>query len=173
MKVIEIMEKKQPDGTYAAVHFDEHTTDKLQQYIKDNKIPNGVTPSKMHCTLLYSRKHLPNFKPIGDLEHAFEGVPTKLEKWPSQPDDDGKVSMCLVLKFDCPDLIKRHQTLMKEHDAIFDYDEYTPHVTLSYDVAGMKVKDLTDIKDAVDKISITQEYGDDLNLDWAKTSTSS
>ena len=173
MRLKELMKNKQPDGTYAAVHFDEHTIDKLQRYVKDNKIPNGVAPNKMHCTLLYSRKHLPNYKPLGNLDEVLEGTPSVLEKWPSQPDSNGKVSMCLVMKFDCDKLVERHKNLMKEHDAKFDFDEYTPHVTLSYDVAGMKVKDLSNIKETVDKITIIQEYGDDLDLDWRKSSVSS
>ena len=173
MRLREVMENKQPSGTYAAVHFDEQTVDKLQQFIKDNNIPNAIAPSKMHCTLLYSRKHLPDYKAPGTMDPPLDGVPTELEKWPSQPDSEGKVSMCLVLKFDCPKLVERHKMLMHVHGAEFDFDDYTPHVTLSYDVAGMKVKDLSNIKETVDNIKIVQEYGDDLNLDWAKSSTSS
>jgi hypothetical protein len=161
------------EQTPAAVHFDEQTINKLQKFITDNNIPNGIAPNKMHCTLLYSRKHLPGYTKLGDINPPMIGVPTKLEKWPSQPDSEGNVSMCLVMKFDCPELIERHNFLMQEHNATFGFIEYTPHVTLSYDVAGMQVKDLPNIKEAVDNVSIVYEYGDDLNLDWAKTSTSS
>jgi len=167
------MEENLPSGTYAAVHFDEQTINKIQQFITDNNIPNGLAPNKMHCTLLYSRKHLPDYVRHGDINPPLKGTPTKLEKWPSQPDSEGNVSMCLVMKFDCPELVERHNFLMKEHNASFDFDKYTPHVTLSYDVAGMQVKDLSNIEDTVDSMTVVYEYGDDLNLDWAKTSTSS
>lgn len=166
------MEENLPSGTYAAVHFDEQTITKLQQFIKDNNIPNGVAPNKMHCTLLYSTKYLPNYKPLGDINPPLVGTPTKLERWAGQPDGDEKVSMCLVLKFDCPGLNVRHNTLMESHDATFGFDEYITHITLSYDVGDIQVKDLTDINQIVDKISITYEYGDDLDLNWAKSSLS-
>lgn len=167
MKLEEIMETKQPDGTYAGVNFSKQTVDKLQQYIKENDIPNGLTADKMHCTVLYSRKYLPNYQPQGKIDPPFEGKPTKLEKWETQPDENGKTSQCLVMRFNCPQLVERHKHLMQEHDAMFDFDEYRPHATLSYDVGDMDVADLSNVADTVDSVVIEEEYGEDLNLDWA------
>lgn len=168
MKVTEIIEKKQEKGTYAAVKLSNKTNKAIVKYIKDNDIPNAIKPEKLHTTLLYSRKHLPDYEPAGEYEEAMHGKPIGFEKWPSQPDDDGKVAMCLVLKYTCPELVDRHKFLMKEHGATYDYDEYNPHVTFSYDVGGMQCKDLPKFEE---DIEIIEEYAEELNLDWAKDNT--
>ncbi len=165
MKIIELCEKKEDStkGTYAAVQFSKETLNNIKKYIKDNDIPNNTKFDKMHTTVLYSKKYLPDYKPQGKLNPPLIGTPLKFEKWPSQPDDDGNVAMCLVLRYTCDDLVDRHKSLMKEHDAAYDFDEYKPHITFSYDVAGLQCKDLPKFED---KIEIVEEYGEDLNLDW-------
>jgi len=168
MKVIDIIETKQNKGTYAGVKFSNKTNAAIEKFIKDNNIPNSIKPEKLHTTLLYSKKYLPDYKARGEFEESFIGKPTKFEKWPSQPDDDGKVAMCLVLRYDCPALIDRHKELMKEHGATYDFDEYKPHVTFSYDVGEMQCKDLPKFEE---DIEVVKEYAEELNLDWAKDNT--
>ena len=49
---------------------------------------------------------------------------------------------------------------MKEHGATYDYDEYKPHITLSYDVDDLDPDQLP----SFDKdIIITEETGSDLD----------
>ena len=167
MKLTDLIneEKEEAKGTYAAVSFSEDTIDGIKKYIKENDIPNHTKFDKMHTTLLYSKKYCPDYKPAGKLDKPMIGKGTGFEKWPSQPDDDGKVAMCLVMRYDCSELSKRHKELMKEHDATYDFDEYKPHITFSYDVAGLQCKDLPKFEG---KIEIVEEYGEDLNMDWAK-----
>lgn len=167
MKLNEIATKK-PDGSYAGVKFSDKTNKAIAKYITDNKIPNSVQEGKLHTTLLYSRKYLENYTPPGDLDKAMMGKPTRFEKWPSQPDEDGNVAMCLVLCYDCDDLVNRHKSLMDEHNATYDFDEYKPHVTFSYDVGSLQCKDLPKFSN---DIEIVNEYGEDLNLNWAKDNT--
>lgn len=168
MKLTEIIEEKTQKGTYAGVRLSDKTTDAIKKFIKDNNIPNPIKPEKMHTTLLNSRKYLPDYKPEGEYEEMLIGKPSGFEKWPSQPDDDGKVAMCLVLKYSCPDLSKRHKDLMKEHEATYDFPDYKPHVTLSYDVSSLQCKDLPKFEESIE---IVEEYVEDLNLDWAKDNT--
>lgn len=168
MKLAEIMtEANQTKGTYAGTYFDTATTEAVKKYVKDNKIPKPVNMSKLHTTVLYSRKYLPEFKAAGKYDTPMVGKPIELVIWKTQGDDDKEPSNCLVLKYDCPELVARHKSLMKEHGATFDYDEYTPHITLSYDIGDMSIDQLTDIKKAIPRINIVEEYGEDLNLDWA------
>jgi len=168
MKVTDIIEKKETKGTYAGVKLSDKTNKAIGKFIEDNNIPNAIKPEKLHTTLLYSRKYLPDYKARGELEETMVGKPIGFEKWPSQPDDDGKVAMCLVLKYNCPDLVDRHKDLMKEHGATYDFDEYKPHVTFSYDVGSMQCKDLPKFEE---DIVVVEEYVEDLNLDWAKDNT--
>jgi 2'-5' RNA ligase len=57
---------------------------------------------------------------------------------------------------------------MKKHDATYDFPEYKPHITLSYDIGDLDEKNLPDIGKYVDEIGIDEEYGEDLDLNWAK-----
>jgi hypothetical protein len=170
MKVTDIIkeEKKEEKGTYAGVHFDKTTLNAIKKFIEDNDIPKPVPANKLHTTLLYSRKYLPEYKPAGKLEEPMIGKPSGFEKWPSQPDDEGNVAMCLVLRYDCPELVDRHKSLMEEHDATYDFDEYKPHITLSYDVGDLQCKNIPTFDG---EIKIVEEYGEDLDLDWAKNNT--
>ena len=171
LQLINEEDSKEPDGTYAAVSFSEDTKDRIKKFIDDNEIPNPIKLDKLHSTLLYSKKYCPNYEPLGELEEALVGTPTEFDVWQSQPDDEGTCSNCLVLQFDCDQLIDRHNSLMKEHGATFDFDEYRPHVTLSYDIGDLDIKQLD--PSSIGDLNIIEEYGEDLNTDWAKENTES
>ncbi len=160
MKIKDI--KKKPDGTYAGMKFDKPTTDALTEYTKKHKIPNPIKPSKMHTTLLYSRKHLPKYKAAGKLDKPLMATFDKFEIFESN--EDGDQTNCLVMRFKCDKLVDRHHELMDQHNAIFDYDEYKPHLTMSYDVGPMNPAHLPDFDG---DISIVEEYGTNLDLSWA------
>ena len=168
MKWTEIAEEKEENkkGTYAGVRFSEETKNAVEQYNKDNDIPNPIKTDKLHTTLLYSRKYLPDYKPAGKYDKPMIGKVKKFDVFESRPDAfDDKAARCLVLLFDCPELVDRFNELMDKHDATFDYDEYKPHITFSYDIGDMDIKDLPEFKG---KIELVSEYDEDLNLNWAK-----
>ncbi len=165
MKLVDITEKKQNKGTYAGVKFSDKTKKSIEGYIKDNDIPNPLSTDKMHSTLLYSRKFCPKYTPLGEMEEALIGNADAFESWESQPDDDGNKSNCLVLKYNCDALKDRHESLMDEHGATFDYDDFTPHITFSYDAGDLDPKKLPKFEE---EIEIVEEYGEDLDLDWAQ-----
>lgn len=162
MKVTAIIEKKDNKGTYAGVRFDDDTNDSIKKYIEDNDIPNGISPKDFHTTLLYSRKFLPDYEPEGVYSQPMIGKPVGFEKWSTQPDDNGKVSACLVLRYDCDQLTSRHEALMQEHEATYDYPEYKPHITLSYDIGSLQVKDLPKFDS---ELKIVKEYSEELDVD--------
>ena len=145
------------------------TIGKIKTFIEENEIPNGVPEEKLHSTLLYSRKYLPEYEPHGHYKKSMAGTPTEFNVWKSQPDENDKTSNCLVLAYDCEDLVTRHNHLMDEHGGTFDFDEYRPHVTLSYDIGDMNIDNFN--PDDIGPINIVQEYGEDLNMNWAKDNT--
>lgn len=158
-------------GTYAGVRFDTNTQTRIDKYMKKNNIPNRVPTNKLHTTVLYSRKFLPNYKPIGKLVPPLIGHPKKLVIWKTNPPAGGPSTNCLILIFDCKELVKRHKQLMKEHSATYDYDEYVPHITLSYDIEDItNVDDLQDCK-TIGNIMIVEEYAQELDLNWAEKHT--
>lgn len=165
MRLLQFLNEKEQKGTYAGVRFSPTTVENLSKFIEDNNIPNPVPPSKFHTTLLYSRKHLPNFKPKGNLDKPIYGKPKKLEAWNTR---DGKNA--LVLTFKCKALEDRHSELMDQHDATYDFPTYKTHVTLSYDIGDDFSIDSISAS-SIDELEIDKEYGEDLNLNWAKENT--
>jgi hypothetical protein len=162
------MEIKEKKGTYAGVRFTDDTRKYITQYISDNKIPNATPSAKLHVTLLYSRKFVPDYEPDKSYQPPMKAKPIGFDIWQSQPDDDGHKNNCLILKLDAPDLRERHKYLMDNHDATYDYDEYKPHVTLSYDVGDATVDSFPEFDQ---QLELVGEYNEDLNMGWAKDNT--
>jgi len=161
MKLEEIMEKTKEPGTYAGYRYNKDDVKLISKYANDAGIPHPLNPNKMHTTLLYSKKPCPDYEPLGKLEPPIEAKLGKFDVWKTQ---DGKNA--LVLNLIAPKMVKRHKDLMKEHGASYDYDEYKPHITVSYDVGDLDLKDLPDIADTIDKLRAVEEYGEDLVMDW-------
>jgi hypothetical protein len=165
--VRQLEEQKQQKGSYSGVRFDTETNKALHEYMKENKIPNAIRPDKLHTTVLYSRKYLPNYKPAGKITPPWTATPGDFTVWETNG-ENGPKTKCLILQYDCPELVSRHKSLMKEHEATFDYPEYKPHITLSYDVDNLDVSKLPRLADRLKQIRIAEEYGEDLDLNWAK-----
>lgn len=159
--VSEQTEDKQ--GTYCGARFGKKSQEALAKYCEDNGIPNAVPMNKLHVTILYSRKFLPDFVPAGYYAVPHSAEPVSLEVWPSQSG-----AKCLVLKLDCPSLTKRHKALMKQHKATFDYPEYKTHVTLSYDIGDMSIDKL---QAPTAMLYLEREYKEVLDLNWATNNT--
>jgi hypothetical protein len=56
---------------------------------------------------------------------------------------------------------------MDNSDATYDFPEYLPHISLSYNVGDLKPGDLGDPTEIGD-IEIVDEYTEQLNTDWAE-----
>lgn len=148
-----LMEEKK--GTYAAVQPSKSDGEQLHKMLVAHGVPNPETPEKLHATLLYSRKHLPLYNPDEELEHHADIH--KLEVWPTK---SGK--NCLVMKLHSPALEKRHELLMKKHRATYDYPDFKPHVSLSYDIGDFDHKDLH--KHLPKSIRLGREYKEPLDV---------
>jgi len=170
MRLKDLLEKstEEKPGTYAAASFDAESRKIISNYIKDNKIPNSTNVDKLHCTLLYSRAHIPNFKAMGEYSTPMKCIPNGLEIWKTQPDENGDRANCLVLKLKCPEFVARHKKLMKDHsEATYDYPEFKVHVTLSYSIGDMKIDDLPELSET---LMLEKEYTTPLDTNWAKKS---
>lgn len=159
-KFINFLNEKEK-GTYAAVRF-EDSAEKIE-YLKKIGIPN--VNEELHCTLLYSRKNCPNYEPMdmsdGEFYEEAIAYPDHLKIFRTQDEKN-----CLVLVLRSGWIVKRHNDLMKEHKATYDFPEYIPHVTLSYDVGDFDYKSIEDQlkkSDEFYKLVINEEYKEDLN----------
>jgi len=157
--ITEIMKttNKTPKGTYASVKYDEHSTEQLYQFCKDNNIPKPLRRDKYHSTLIYSSNHLPEFKAQSKVR--WYANPIGFETWASTSNSD-KVTQCLVMRIECKELTDRFNYIMDNYDAIYDFDEYKPHITLSYDVGDDF--EIDDLKYTGDPLVITSEHTEDL-----------
>ena len=155
MKVSEV--EKKPTGTYVSVGFSDDTVDRLRELQEELDIPNPLDPEEFHTTIAYSRK------PIEWDEIDCEGVeakPLRLEKWKTHSED----KHCLVLLLDCPHLQDRFDKAM-DLGATFDFPEYKPHITLSYDVGDDFDTDSADSSILDFAIQLAHEYSEPLELD--------
>ena len=159
MKIKDIFEKEQP-GTFAGVRFSKANEKTIMKYIKDNDIPNPVKPDEIHATLLYSKKHLPDYKARGNIDPPIQIKSKGFHTFPQQEKrSNGDTIHCLVLLLNSPELEKRHKFLMNKHNASYDFDEYIPHLTLSYDMGNIDIDKLPKI---TDKLEIVNEYQEEL-----------
>lgn len=156
------MEKKEA-GTYAGYKYDKDGVALLSKYAKDNNLPNPLDPEKVHTTLLYSRKPCPDYEALGQLDKPIKCKVGKMEVWPTQSKKNA-----LVVKLDAPEMNKRHKELMDEHEATYDFDEYKPHITLSYDIGDLDIAELPDIRDTIKEIDAVEEYQEELQDEWNK-----
>lgn len=154
-------------GTYAGLRFSNKSINKFNKLIDRFDIPNKVGDDIFHSTLLFSRKHLPKFKALGKLKNKMIGIPNTCEIWNTSGD---KPKQALVLKFGCKEQIHRHKELMDLHKGTYDFPNYIPHVTLSYNVGeDFDLDELNKyIKDNRDKLEleIDSEYQEELDLNW-------
>jgi len=167
MKIEELAKgQKQPDGTYVGIKFTKETNQRIKDFMKQYDIPNPIKSDSFHCTVIYSRKYLPTFEAQGEINPPWKGEATRMDIFTSASNTN-----CLVIVFDCPEVIARHHEIMDNYGATYDYPEYKAHVTLSYDCGDFDPNSIANLKDAVGEIEIDNEYTENLNLNWAKSNT--
>jgi 2'-5' RNA ligase len=157
-----LQEKYGTGGTYAAMKFDSRSEGRIARYMLDNKIPNPLDPHKLHVTLLYSRKYMEGFKARGTLESPMAVTVAGFDVWDTQDKQ-----RALVARLDAPELVSRHKELMDKYKGTYDFPDYKPHFTLSYNV-GTEF-DSSALLPFNDTLKLATEYGEDLNTDWNKT----
>lgn len=158
MLLNQLFESTKP-GTYAGVRFTKETVDQLVKLQKDLGVPDPHPSSKFHSTLLYSKKHLPDYKAIGKYNPppVADDTKVKLEIWPS----NSGTKNVLVVKYKCSWLEDRHSELSDEHGAEWDHPDYIPHITLSYNVGDWKPEHYTIELD--EPITLESEYQEELD----------
>lgn len=137
-------------GKYIAAKFDNATLDALEALQLQLNLYNPVPRDKLHTTICYSRVDIPW---IEEEEPQDIGISVGLSQFGD----------ALVLLLDSDYLHNRH-SLCKELGASYDYPDYLPHVTLSYnagfvDYSGVEIEPIS--------LVITNEYSEPLDEEWA------
>jgi len=160
MKTVNEFLTEEKQGTYVGVRFTDETKAQIKQYMESMNIPNPINLDKLHTTLIYSRKHLPNFVPRGMLDEVIEGKFTAFDTWLT---NEG--ARALVMEYSSPELTGRNKEITMAFGATSDYPEYKVHLTLSYDIGDVEMV----LPDYNGIIEINEEYDEPLNLEWTKS----
>ena len=126
------MEERRKTGVYASCSYDDHSLQKLADWMNDHNdlIPMLVPLDKIHTTVVYSRADFPC--PIGESIHLADSQPFYPSGFALLGKPEDKMA-CLVMLLDADALVNVHNLCLNE-GAKHDYEDYIPHVTLSYQV---------------------------------------
>lgn len=152
-------------GRYIGMNFTPEAKEVLKRIVHDEGIPNSTPAEKMHTTLTYSKgSSVPDYEVEGKLE---EPVEAEIDSFDVFPSDEG--NNCLVAKLKCDEFHNRHKKA-REMGATYDYDEYIPHVTLSYDAGDISSDKLNSWtkKYRGTRIYADEEYDQPIKDNWAK-----
>jgi hypothetical protein len=149
-----LAEKKGTTGTYAALKFDDASVKRIAQYVANNSIPNPLAEAKLHVTLLYSRVECVGFTSPGKLIEPIVATVKGFDVW-ANANGEGKA------------LVERHLMLMKLYGATYDFPEYQPHFTISYNVPDKF--DPQNLPEFDSALYLNHEYSKPLDLDWNKS----
>lgn len=156
--VMQLLESAEySSGVYCSARPSQSTKDALRAFCAAYDIPNPISADEMHATLIYSEKGSHNF------EHE-ESYKTLIKAKFAGFEMFGEDKNVLVVKLKSPELTKRHNYLMDEYDLSYNFDEYRPHITLSYDAAGI---DISKLDPYYGDLILEGEDANELDLDWS------
>lgn len=139
---------KHINGTYVSAKVSRASSKAIYDWVKSNSIPNAADPKQYHTTITYSRKGIPDVE-----QHAFDvPIAGQITGWKIFPTQNG--SNCLVAVVQSLDLEDYHHTIQNEYGATYDYPDYIPHITVSYDYNGSIPKTVPDAKVVYDKVVV-------------------
>lgn len=119
-------------GSYVNVEYTVLTTRIIEVWSEAQSIPNLLAHDELHTSVLYSKVALKKEDQINVSE-----VQLKVRDWKFKPTGfdifKSGDKNALVMLIDAPELTKLHQTAIAA-GGTHDFDDYRPHVTLSYDV---------------------------------------
>lgn len=113
-------------GLYLSAFFDDETNKNLEEFMNRHRIPNAVPTPSLHTTIVYSKSPV-DMEPLHTIDVTVHREGCSFEVW------DTPSGNTLVLKFFSPYFQIRFNEAMAL-GASYDYDEYKPHISLSYDV---------------------------------------
>lgn len=115
-------------GTYVFLKASPLSRSMYKHFIEINNIPNPVSIDDLHCTLIYSPGR---FVDIGTTSYK-QGRYGELVDFDIWKADDG--NNVLVGKLNSTEIINRHHELKEIHGFDHHFDEYRPHISLSYNI---------------------------------------
>lgn len=128
---------RHPEGTYISAQLDDQSKNKLYDFTKTLELSDPAPKEQYHSTIIYSRVGVPETEYF-DYPESFKGT---FKEWRIF-ENRIQGTKCLVAIVDSPELHGLHERIMNETAATYDFDEYHPHVTLTYNYEYDKVPDI-------------------------------
>ncbi len=143
---------KDDPGIYSFFGLTDESAEALYRWEKQSKIPNPVTPDKLHCTCVFSPTSFPGYLP---LSKPFSINPNSYELT--------ILGDALVLKF-TSNIAKSQWEKAKELGAKMTYPSYVAHITLSYEPGSFDYSNILPSFPITFQKEYTQELGKDSYL---------
>jgi 2'-5' RNA ligase len=153
------------NGTYVAVNFSKESRKELSRSLKNMGIPNRHPSDKYHCTVMYSNNPLHEWEEENQEPIQFD-PPKKFKVTEFEIFETRSDTNALVLRGECDYLNERYEMILNDHNADYSYDEYKPHVTVSYDCGNIDVEEL-DMSEVPEYLDIVEEYTEPVNTNYA------
>lgn len=116
------------NGTFIGIRLTSESANRILAWLEENNVKDPTPFKELHVTLLVDKTNTLDHDPIRyDPPLVPKQDTYKVELF-------GKDQNILVLTFDCPQLTKRHDQVKKRFNVVEDWDEYRPHITLTYTV---------------------------------------
>lgn len=157
-KFSEFVERRK--GTYVSCSYTEETTQAIAAWCVQNLIPDPLDPKKYHTTILYSRKPVENAADVVKLEPGLEFTAKGFHLFDSKEDP---LRAALVIELDAPQIVAAHKRLISA-GGTHDYDDFTPHLTVSY--LALKSTDLSVLPVPAFKFKLKAVTVEPLDLNW-------
>lgn len=152
-----------PRGTYFGLKPSKATIESILEFIDRYGVPEPIDSDKLHATVVYSRTFC-SAQPLGKIDPPWVGNFTQYNLFPRNVEQD-PTPMCLVLEFDCPELLARHHELRNVYGASHDFPEFKPHLTLTYNAGDYDHLALPPYQGPHE---FDYEYSEPLNTNWVK-----
>lgn len=148
------------------VRRDVKNAEQIVAWAKSQGFEQTISGEKMHVTIAFSRMPL-DWSKVG-------------ESWASSEEDGsmrikpggmrlverlGQNGEAVVLMFASSELCYRHESI-KSAGASWDWPEYQPHITISFDSPDIKVRDIEPYRG---EIILGPEIFEEVNEDWRET----
>lgn len=144
------------NGNYFGVKPTNDTLENIKKVMKKIKLNDPISHDDIHVTLMYSEnKGNPLIPPSSELVHDATGCSFALY---------GPEKNCLVIKLKSEGMKNRHNALLS-HGFIHSYDEFSPHITLSYNYQGEVPS--SDILSELGDMQFTGEYVTPISDNWS------
>jgi hypothetical protein len=141
------------NGTYCAATYNDATSRSLEAWLLSNLIPNPVKADKIHSTIIYSRALITETAWLSNFNY-------QCIFWPMSIDlIEGNILRLLI---NAPELHEIHYGLLSV-GGTHPFDEFVPHITLSYDVGDF---DCSNLKVPEIPLLVGKIYTEPLNVNW-------